>query len=210
METVLDFYNTPAEAGVVRLSFDERPCQLLADKVEALPAQKAKRKKVDHEYERCGTCNILLAYDMDQGQRYLETRKQRTKADFAHFWAHLALVTLAFAKRIDVVLDNLNTHNYGSFYEHLPLVIAEQLRKKIRFIYTPKHGSWLNLSEIEFAALAGQCLQGRRIPSLEELDQQAQTWAAARNAKSTTIYWSFTTAKAREKFQRHYDNLLKN
>lgn len=210
METVLDFYNAPAEEGVVRLTFDERPCQLLADTVEALPPQKGKRKKVDHEYKRCGVSNILLAYDMDRGQRYLETRRQRTKADFAHFWAHLALAVFAFARRIDVVLDNLNTHDYGSFYEHLPLEIAEQLRKKIRFIYTPKHGSWLNLTEIEFAALAGQCLDGRRIPSLEELDKEAQAWAAARNIKETMIYWSFTTAKAREKFQRHYDKLLKN
>jgi len=208
METVLDFYNTPAEEGVVRLSFDERPCQLLADKVEALPTQKGKSKKIDHEYERCGVSNILLAYDMDRGERYLETRAQRTKADFAHFWARLALVILAFARRIDVVLDNLNTHNYGSFYEHLPLEIAEQLRKKIRFIYTPIHGSWLNLSEIEFAALAGQCLEGRRIPTLEILDQEAQAWAKDRNAEGIKIYWSFTTAKAREKFQRHYDNLL--
>jgi len=117
---------------------------------------------------------------------------------------------LAPARRIDVVLDNLDTHNYGSFYEHLPLDIAEQLRKKNRFIYTPKHGSWLNLTEIEFAALAGQCLYGRRIPSLEELDKEAQAWAAARNIKGTKIYWSFTTAKARVKFQRHYDSLLKN
>ena len=121
-------FNAPAEEGVVRLTFDERLCQLLADTVEALP-------------------------------------------------------------------------HYGSFYEHLPLEIAEQLRKKIRFIYTPKHGSWLNLTEIEFAALAGQCLDGRRIPSLEGLDKGAQ-WAAARNVKGAMIYWSFTTAKAREKFQR--------
>lgn len=210
MEIVLDFYNTPAEEGVVRLSFDERPCQLLADTVEALPAQEGKTKKVDHEYERCGVSNILLAYDMDRGQRHLEARARRTKADFALFWAHLALVVFAFARRIDVVLDNLNTHNYGSFYENLPLDIAEQLLKKIRFVYTPKHGSWLNLAEIEFAALAGQCLEGRRISSLEELGKQAQIWAEARNAKATKIYWSFTTAKAREKFQQHYNDLLKN
>lgn len=210
METVLDFYNTPPEEGVVRLCFDERPCQLLADTVEALPVQMGKTKKVDHEYERCGVSNILLAYDMDLGQRYLEARSQRTKADFAHFWANLALVLLAAARRIDVVLDNLNTHNYGSFYEYLPLDIAEQLRKKIRFIYTPKHGSWLNLSEIEFAALAKQCLEGRRISSTEQLEREAQIWATARNAKATKIYWSFTTAKARDKFQRHYNNLLKN
>jgi DDE superfamily endonuclease len=211
MENVLDFYNTPpAEAGVVRLSFDERPCQLLADRVEALGTQKGKTKKVDYEYERCGVSNILLAYDMDQGQRYVEARAQRTKADFAHFWAHLALVVFGFAKRIDVVLDNLNTHNYGSFYENLPLDIAEQLRKKIRFIYTPKHGSWLNLAEIEFAALAKQCLDGRRIPSTEELGAEAQIWAEARNNKKIKIYWSFTTAKARGKFQRHYNNLLNN
>lgn len=210
MEIVLDFYNTLPEEGVVRLSFDERPCQLLADKVEALPTQVGKTKKVDHEYERCGVSNILLAYDMDQGQRYLEARAQRTKADFARFWENLALVVLACARRIDVVLDNLNTHNYGSFYEHLPLEVAEQLRKKIRFVYTPKHGSWLNLSEIEFAALARQCLEGRRISTTEALDKEARAWAASRNAKGTKIYWSFTTAKARAKFQRHYDNLLKN
>lgn len=210
MEEVLDFYNTAAQPGVIRLAFDERPCQLVADIVEPLPLEVGKPKRTDSEYKREGTCNILLAYDLARGQRYLATSKHRKKADFARFWDQLVATHFEEVERIDLLVDNLNTHEASSFYEHLPVQRADELRRKINFIYTPKKGSWLNVSEIEFAALCKQCLEGRRIASLEELDEQAQAWAKQRNAKAATIKWSFTKAKARETFKRQYDNLLKN
>ena len=209
MEGALDFYNAEAEPGVIRLAFDERPCQLLGDIVQPLAMKPGKAKRIDSEYEKNGTCNILLAYNLDKGQRYLETSKCRKKADFARFWDHLVTIEFEQAKRIDVLLDNLNTHDASSFYEHLPVQRADELRRKINFIYTPKKGSWLNVSEIEFAALCKQCLEGRRIASLEQLDEEAQAWCRSRNTKGITIKWTFTKGQARKKFKRQYNDLLK-
>lgn len=210
MEEVLDFYNTPAEEGVVRLAFDERPCQLVADKVEPLPQQVGKSKRIDSEYERNGHCNVLLAYNVDQGQRYVEISKCRKKADFARFWDHLVATEFENVKRIDLLVDNLNTHEASSFYENLDLQRADELRCKINFIYTPKKGSWLNVSELEFAALSKQCLAGRRIGTLQQLEQEVMAWAQQRNDQTITINWSFTKAKARKTFTRQYNDLLKN
>lgn len=210
MEGALDFYARKPEPGVVRLAFDERPCQLVADKVEPLPVEKGKPKRTGSEYERKGTCNILLAYNVDEGQRYLETSKTRKKADFARFWDNLVATHFSDVERIDLLVDNLNTHEASSFYEHLDVDRADELRRKINFIYTPKKGSWLNVSEIEFAALSKQCLDGRRIPSLEKLDEEAQAWGKDRNTKEVKIKWSFTKDKARKTFKRQYNELLKN
>lgn len=207
---MLDFYHAEPEPGVVRLAFDERPCQLVGDKVEPLPMEEGKSKRIDSEYERNGTCNVLLAYNLDEGQRYVETSKCRKKADFARFWDQLVTQEFESVKRIDLLLDNLNTHEASSFYEHLEIQRADELRRKINFIYTPKKGSWLNVSEIEFAALAKQCLAGRRIATLEQLEQEVQAWAEQRNTKALTIHWSFTKAKARKTFKRQYNDLLKN
>ncbi len=110
IKEVLDFYNREPEEGVVRLAFDERPCQLVADKIEPLPIETGKPKRTDSEYERKGTCNILLAYNVDEGQRYLQTSKTRKKADFARFWDDLVAAHFSDAKRIDLLVDNLNTH----------------------------------------------------------------------------------------------------
>lgn len=209
MEGVLDFYNEEPEPGVVRLAFDERPCQLVANKVAPLAMEKGKSKRIDSEYERKGHCNILLAYDVDKGHRYLETSHCRKKKDFARFWDELVGNHFESVKRIDLLVDNLNTHNASSFYENLPVSRADVLRRKINFIYTPKKGSWLNVSEIEFAALSTQCLKGRRIGTLEDLDQQAQAWAQQRNEKAVTINWSFTKEKARQTFKRQYNEVLK-
>lgn len=209
METVLDFYAQPAEEGVVRLAFDERPCQLTSHKVEPLPIQPGQSKRTDSEYVREGTCNLLLAYDLDQGQRYLETSPTRKKKDFARFWDTLISTQFEQVKRIDLLVDNLNTHDASSFYEHLDVERADELRRKINFIYTPKKGSWLNVSEIEFAAIAKQCLSGRRIGSLDELDRQAQAWARQRNEEAVKIQWSFTKQQARQKFKRQYNQIMK-
>ena len=210
MESVLDFYNTEAEPGVVRLAFDERPTQLLGEVADALPMQEGKSKRVDYEYARAGTCNILLTYNIDQGWRHVKTTQTRTKADFAQYWNEVEATYFSHFKRIEVVLDNLNTHDASSFYEHLDVERADQLRRKIRFIYTPKKGSWLNVSEMEFAAFSKQCLAKRRISTLEQMDQQVQAWSQRRNQEGVKINWTFTKKQAREKLERHYNKLLEN
>lgn len=141
MEDVLAVYNRPMQANRPRLTFDERPCQLLDDVVAALPVKPGKAVKEDNEYIRQGTCVVLLAYDLDTGIRYTQVRKQRTKADYATFIEQIIENHYADSEHIDLVQDNLNTHKYGSFYEHLPLVQARALSQKLVFHFTPKHGS---------------------------------------------------------------------
>lgn len=203
MEDVLALYQEPAQPGRARLCFDERPCQLLADKLAALPARPGQTAKQDYEYERHGTAVVLLAYDLDTGQRYAQVRARRTKADYAAFLHQLVTTHYADAQQIDLVQDNLNTHAYGAFYEHLPAAQARALSRRVRFHFTPKHGSWLNMAELEFSALARQCLD-RRIASLEELSAQVQTWAAERNRRAVKIHWSFTVASAQDKLRHWY------
>ena len=144
MEDVLAVYEqrNPCEPrpNRARLCFDERPCQLLDDVVAPLPAKPGKTAREDNEYVRRGTCVVLLAYDLDTGKRYTQTRKQRTKAGYARFMQQIISTHYAHAERIDLVQDNLNTHKYGSFYEHLPLEQARLLSRKPVFHFTPKHG----------------------------------------------------------------------
>lgn len=199
-------YARQPEPGKARVCFDERPCQLLGDVVEPLPMQPGKAQKQDYEYGRHGTAVILLAYDIDTGQRYVQVRKQRTKEDYAQFMEWLAREHYAHVEQIELVQDNLNTHNYGSFYEHLPAAQARELAYKFNFHFTPKHGSWLNMAEIEFSALARACLD-RRIASKEELEKQVRIWGEKRNNKATKIHWSFTVNTAREKLTKQYQKV---
>lgn len=200
---MLDLYAQPAQAGRGRLCFDERPCQLLGDQLVSWPARPRQVAKQDYEYVRQGTAVVLLAYDLDTGQRYAQVRARRTKADYAEFLHQLLTTHYADATQVELVQDNLNTHAYGSFYEHLPAAQARALSRQVRFHFTPKHGSWLNMAELEFSALARQCLD-RRIASIEELAQQVQAWAAERNQRAIKIHWSFTLANAEEKMGHWY------
>lgn len=203
MEDVLAVYNRPVDPKRARLCFDERPCQLLDDVVVSLLIKPGKVAKEDNEYVRQGTAVVLLAYDYDRGIRYTQTRKRRTKADYAEFMQQIVSAHYADIEFIDLVQDNLNTHRYGSFYEHLPLAQARMLSRKLAFHFTPKHGSWLNTAEIEFSALARQCLN-RRIGSLDELERQVNLWTAERNERAVKIHWSFTVASAEDKLNRWY------
>lgn len=203
MEEVLSLYSEPAQEGVVRLCMDEQPCQLLSDVMTPLPATAGSVKKVDYEYKREGTCVILLAYDMDLGKRYVQVREQRTKKDYAEFISEVIAENYADAKQIKLVQDNLNTHRKGSFYQHLPKERAAVLSHLIDFVFTPKHGSWLNMAETEFSALSRQCMD-RRIGSIEALRAEVGPWTARRNERSTRINWTFTVANAREKLSNRY------
>ena len=206
MENVLSVYNQQPIVGRGRICFDERPCQLLDDVVAALPIKPGKAAKEDNEYVRKGTCVVLLAYDLDTGQRFTQVRQQRTKADYAEFMYELISTHYADIEQIDLIQDNLNTHKYGSFYEHLPIAQARLLSHKLTFHYTPKHGSWLNAAEIEFSALARQCLN-RRIGSLGELARQVELWTDERNERAVKVHWSFTVAAAEDKLKRWYEQI---
>lgn len=206
MEDVLAVYNRPIDPKRARLCFDERPCQLLEDVVIGLRVKPGKAAKEDNEYVRQGTGVVLLAYDYDRGIRYTQTRKRRTKADYAEFMQQIVSTYYVDVEYIDLVQDNLNTHKYGSFYEHLPLNEARVLSRKLVFHFTPKHGSWLNTAEIEFSALARQCLH-RRIGSLDELGRQVALWTAERNERAVRVHWSFTVAAAEDKLKRWYEQV---
>ena len=206
MEQVLTLYQRPTDANRPRLCFDERPCQLLDHMVAPLPMQPGKAAKEDNEYVRQGTAVVLLAYDLDSGQRYTQTRTQRTKQDYAEFISEIITTHYAHCEQVDLVQDNLNTHKYGSFYEHLPLAQARQLTQKVVFHFTPKHGSWLNMAEIEFSALARQCLN-RRIGSVDVLKEQVRLWTDERNQRAVGVHWSFTVATASTTLKSWYEKI---
>ncbi len=133
MEDVLDFYDWPPKEGIARLCFDERPCQLLGEVITALPMKAGKAKREDNEYTRNGTAVILLAYDIDQGKRYVEVRERRTKKDYAAFMKHLLNEHYRHKTHVHLVQDNLNTHTFGAFYEHLPAPTARGMASKLTF-----------------------------------------------------------------------------
>lgn len=203
MEDVLTLYAREPAEGVARICFDEKPCQLLAQVTPPLPLAPGKPVRQDYEYKRQGTAVILLAYDVDTGQRYTQVRQRRTKQDYAQFMDWLAREHYGQAKRIELVQDNLNTHRYGAFYEHLPAPQARQLAQKFCFHFTPVHGSWLNMAEIEFSDLARTCLD-TRIGTIEELEKQVTAWQEERNQKAVRIHWSFTVDTARETMKSKY------
>ncbi|MCJ8164069.1 IS630 family transposase [Pontibacter sp. E15-1] len=214
MEDVLDLYGQEAVEGRARVCFDERPCQLLGEVVAPLPMKEGKLEKQDNEYKRNGTAVVLLAYDIDTGQRYVQVRRRRTKEDYAQFMEWLAREHYGHAGHIELVQDNLNTHSHGSFYENLPAADARELARKFNFHFTPKHGSWLNMAEIEFSVLARECLN-RRIGSIEELEREVLIWCEKRNRKAAKIHWSFTVNTARVKLAEQYqkvniDNYVSN
>lgn len=206
MEAVLRLYSLPAEEGVARLCMDEQPCQLLSDVMTPLPAKPQSVKKVDSEYKREGTCVVFVVYDIDQGKRYTEVRSQRTKKDYAQFVDRVIAEHYGHVKRVKLVQDNLNTHSKGSFYEHLSKDRAGELSELIDFVFTPKHGSWLNMAETEFSALSRQCLD-RRIGSVEQLRAEVGPWTQRRNADKIRINWTFTVRDAHHKLENRYNEV---
>ncbi len=209
MEEVLEIYDLEPTEGVARVCFDERPCQLIDDVFTPLPMKQGKARKIDHNYERKGTCALLLAYDIDRGERYVQISKQRRKIDYAKFMDWLETNHYKSTDRIHLIQDNLNTHCYGSFYENLPVERASELRHKINFHFTPKNGSWLNMAEIEFSSASRQCLN-RRIGTIAEISKEINAWTTKRNHDKVKISWSFTVPKAREKMENQYIKVYDN
>ena len=166
-----------------------------------------KAAKQDYEYERKGTACVLLAYNLETGQRFTQVLPQRTKEDYARFVAAAIERLSPSATRVRLLQDNLNTHTAGAFYQAFDAPTARRLVRRLAFHYTPKHASWLKMAEIEFSALVRQCLD-RRIGSIDALAYEVAAWEADRNARKVTIHWSFTVQDARAKLQRHYDQVF--
>ncbi len=183
--------------------FDEQPRQLIAEIRTPVPAAPGRPQRIDYEYRRQGTANLFLSFEPLAGWRHVEVTARRTSAEFAHQMRALADVHYPDAERIAVVLDNLSTHSPAALYQAFPPEEARRLRKRLEFHHTPKHGSWLNMAELEFSVLSRQCLD-RRIPDPETLRQAIATWEAARNAARATVQWRFTVTDARTKLHRLY------
>ncbi len=202
MEQLLALYALPYDAQCPVVCFDERPCFLIGDRVDPIVLQSGKVQKEHYAYEKLGSCALLAAIEPLTGRRVAKVYAQRTKREFMLFCQKLA-ATYPEAVKIQLVLDNLNTHDKSAFYEHLPADEARTLAERFEFHFTPKSASWLNMIEIEFSALARQCLN-RRIPTIEALTQEVEALVAERNKKRIKIDWQFSIQAARKKLNRHY------
>src|SRR5215212_3113613 len=203
MEDVLAVYTRHYDPRFPRVCMDELSKQLVADAHPPLPMQPGQSARVDYEYERNGTANLFLFCEPLHGQRWVTVTDHRTKIDWAHQIKELVDVRYPDAERIVLVMDNLNTHTPGSLYEAFPPAEAKRLADKLEIHYTPKHGSWLNIAELELSVLARQCLD-RRIPDRQTLESEVAAWEAERNALGGAVNWRFTTEDARIKLKRLY------
>jgi hypothetical protein len=203
MEDVLEVYHRPYDARFPQVCVDETSKQLLADAHPPLGAASGRPARIDYEYRRGGTANLFLACEPLRGRRRVAVTERRTRTDWAHFVKELLDVDYPEAERVVLVMDNLNVHSPGSLYEASPPVEAKRLADKLEIHYTPKHGSWLNIAEIELSVLARQCLD-RRIPDQVALAAEVAAWERDRNAEQTRVDWRFTTEDARIRLKRLY------
>ncbi len=203
MEHLLDLYEQPYDPREPVVAFDECSLQLLDSVNEPLPAGPDQPQRVDYEYERRGTTNLLVLVEPLAGWRDVEVSTRRTKRDFARRMKFLVEEAYPDADVIHVVLDNLNTHTLGALYEAYSAEQALSIARRIRFHWTPVHGSWLNMAEIEISVLSRNCLS-RRVPSEESLSATVGAWQRRRNQKQASINWRFTVDAARDKFHRFY------
>ncbi|GAB4038278.1 IS630 family transposase [Spirosoma gilvum] len=202
METLLALYALPYNAHYPVVCVDERSCFLIGNVVEGLAPQAGQIAKEHYAYSKHGSCVVLGAVEPLAGRRVLRVFSQRTKKEYTQFMQTLA-ANYPHALKIRVVQDNLNTHTTNAFYEHLAAQEAHALAARFEFYYTPKCGSWLNMIEIEFSALARQCLN-RRIPTQDELEREVLAWTAERNQKQLKLTRQFTLSQARETLNSQY------
>ncbi len=206
MEQVLDTYAQPYDAECPVVCFDEKSYQLLDHVHEPKPPVPGISARVDHEYKRCGTVNFFVAFEPLTGQRTVSVTERRGNAEFT---AQIQALELRYpaATRIRLVLDQLSTHSPAALYQHLSATEARRLTQRFEWIYTPKHASWLNIAEMEWAVLQRQCL-GQRLATVERVTAALQAWETDRNRRSVKVSWQFTTTTARETLSRHYPQSL--
>lgn len=205
MERVLDVYKRPYDTQHPVVCMDESPKQLVGETRIPVPVSSGKPARQDYEYKRCGMCNIFLACEPLAGKRMVKVTERKTKRDWAFFLEDISH-QYENAEKITLVMDNLNTHVPGSLYETFQPEKAKRLWDRFEFVYTPKHGSWLNMAEIELSVLTRQCLN-RRIDDVEPVRREVLAWQEFRNNKDSKVNWQFTTEDARIKLHRLYPTL---
>jgi hypothetical protein len=203
MEDVLDVYHRPYDEKRPVIALDESSKQLIGETVQPLPAEPGQPERFDYEYVRNGTANLFMISEPLLGWRAVQVTERRTAKDFAEVVRWLAEEVHPEAEKLVLVMDNLNTHKVASLYEAFPPEQARRIAERLEIHHTPKHGSWLNVAEIELSVLNRQCLN-RRIESMDELRREVAAWEEARNEKQVEVRWQFTTADARVKLRRLY------
>jgi DDE superfamily endonuclease len=203
MEDVLEVYHQPYDESRPLVCLDEASKQLVGEVVEPIPAAPGQPERYDYEYTRNGTANLFMVSEPLLGWRAVHVTERRTAVDFAEVVRWLVEDVHAEAEKVVLVMDNLNTHKIASLYEAFAPERARRIAEKLEIHHTPKHGSWLNMAEIELSVLARQCLD-RRIESREELEREVAAWEEDRNERMVEVKWQFTTADARIKLHRLY------
>ena len=203
MEDVLDLYHKPYDPRYPMVCFDETSKQLISETRVSVPAAPGRRLRYDYEYERKGARNLFMFLEPLRGWRHVKVTERRTKVDWSYCMKQLVDEFYPDAVRIRVVLDQLNTHNPAALYEVFEPQEAKRILDRLEFHYTPKHGSWLNMAEIELSVLTRQCLN-RRIADETKLRHEIAAWEDARDTNATRVDWRFTTEKARIKLKRLY------
>jgi hypothetical protein len=207
MEDVLEVYTRPYDPSRPQVCLDEKNKQLVGEVREPLCAKPGRAARHDYEYERNGTANLFIVCEPLVGWRHIRVTKQRTKLDWAHCIKEMVDLHYPEAEKIVLVLDNLNTHTPAALYEAFDPAEARGLLERLEIHYTPKHGSWLNMAEIELSVLARQCLE-QRIPDRETLTGEVGAWEDERNAAESTIDWRFTATDARIKLKHLYPEIV--
>ena len=202
MERVLEVYRRPYNASMPVVCMDETPRQLIGQTRKPIPAGPGQPEQYDYEYERCGVCNVFMASEPLAGTRMTVVTERKTKIDWARFLQEISK-RYPDAQKITLVMDNLNTHGPGALYDTFPPAQAKALWDRFEFVFTPKHGSWLNVAEIELNVLIHQCLD-RRIGHIDELRQEVAAWQVQRDTIHAKVNWQFTAENARVKLKRLY------
>ena len=206
MEEVLDVYKKPYDENNPVVCMDESPKQLISETRHSIPHSKGREARVDYEYIRHGIANIFMANEPLKGRRMIKITKYKKKEDWARFIKEIADEQYPEADKITLVMDNFKTHSPSSLYETFPPEEAKRIWDRFNFVFTPKHGSWLNMAEIELHVLNGQCLN-RHISTIEEIKREVKAWQNDRNAKNSKINWQFTTKESRVKLKRLYPSI---
>lgn len=206
MEDILEVYALPYDPDIPMVCMDEQPYQLLGENREPVPMKPGQPEKQDYEYTREGTCSIFMFTEPLKGIRHVHVSKRRTKQDWALRIQEMLDSFYLDAKKVRLVMDNLNTHTISSLYETFPPETALNLARRLEVHFTPKHGSWLNIAEIELSAMTKQCL-GRRIASIDELQRQLSAWESKRNSSTKSVDWQFKTEDARIKLKWLYPKI---
>jgi len=206
MEDVLDVYHRTYNGKILMVCLDERPVQLIGELRRPIPARHGRKARYDYEYKRNGVANIFMLFEPLKGRRQLQVTQRRTKQDWAKCVKWMVDELYSDAEKIVLVMDNLNTHKKASLYETFEAPEAKRIADKLEIHYTPKHGSWLNMAEIELSVLSRQCL-AERMGNIRRLEKEVVAWSEKRNTKEVKVNWRFTTDDARIKLKKLYPSI---